>query len=75
MDENKLLNAVLDIQSSMATQSDVAHINKRFDGIADVLDQHTTILQRVDQERVFTSEWIRRIESEVEDRKRRVNIA
>jgi len=37
--------------------------------IYNVLDEMVVILRRLDQERVFTSEWIRRIESDVEKNK------
>lgn len=35
-------------------------------------EQMITILKRLDQERIFTAEWIRRIEAEVENNKAEV---
>jgi hypothetical protein len=37
--------------------------------IYNVLDEMVVILRRLDQERVFTVEWIRRIERDVEKNK------
>ena len=41
-------------------------VNKRFDEIMTTLDKQTVILQRLDQERIFTLEFIRRVEKQVE---------
>lgn len=36
------------------------------------LDQQTVILQRLDQERVFTNEWIKRLEAEVKQHEKEI---
>ena len=38
------------------------------------LDEVVTILKRLDQERVFTVEWIRRVESDVNLMKKHLNL-
>lgn len=43
--------------------------------IFDILDGHSVILQRLDQERVFTTEWIRRIEDDVKRIKIQLKLA
>ena len=66
MNEDKVLQKLIDhdetlgqIQQKMATTADISEINNR-------LDKMVTILERLDKERVFTAEWIKRIESEVQ---------
>lgn len=39
------------------------------------MDEVVTILRRLDQERVFTTEWIRRIESDVDRVKKQLKLA
>lgn len=39
------------------------------------LDQQSVILKRLDEERVFTIEWVRRIEADVERIKTRLQVA
>ena len=56
------------IEEKMATRDDIR-------GIFHLLDEHTVILHRLDQERLFTIEWIRRIEDEVKDVKFRLKVA
>lgn len=36
------------------------------------LDEILTILKRLDQERIFTTEWVKRIESEVETHRQEI---
>lgn len=36
-------------------------------------DEMITILRRLDQERIFTIEWVRRMEKEVEEHRRAIN--
>lgn len=43
--------------------------------VIDRFDEVITILKRLDQERVFTIEWIRRIESDVSMVKRHLKLA
>ncbi len=40
-------------------------VDKRFNDVFTVLDRQTVILQRLDQERIFTFNFIKRIEKQV----------
>jgi DNA repair exonuclease SbcCD ATPase subunit len=66
MDEGKILQKLVEHDGRFE------RIEYRLDQFAtkrefnDRLDEMMVILKRLDQERVFTSEWIKRIESEVE---------
>lgn len=46
-------------------------IDNKLDSVMNSLDGMTGILLRLDQERIFTGEWIRRIEQDVEVLKKR----
>jgi hypothetical protein len=50
-------------------------VGSRFDEVMTKMDGIATILQRLDQERVFTVEWIRRIESDVSRVKHHLKLA
>lgn len=50
-------------------------INDRFDNVQNTLEGMATILQRLDQERIFTVEWLRRIASDVSRIKRHLKLA
>jgi hypothetical protein len=51
------------LEEKMVTRSDVNQIMT-------LMDKQIVILQRLDQERIFTQEWVRRIESDVEKSKK-----
>lgn len=60
------------IQKEMATKADLADLEGR---IFTTLDQQGQILQRLDQERLFTLERVKRIEADVEHMKQVLKIA
>lgn len=69
MDETKILQKLIEHDAKLD------QIEDRFNGIAtkedihqinNSLDKAMVILQRLDQERIFTQEWIRGVEGEVE---------
>lgn len=47
----------------------------KMDSMMTIMDGMSTILQRLDQERVFTVEWIRRVESDVNRIKAHLKLA
>ncbi|MCX7779085.1 MAG: hypothetical protein N2259_02480 [Patescibacteria group bacterium] len=53
------------IEEKMATKDDMREIMEMLEGI-------TTIAQRLDQERIFTAEWVKRIEKEVEEHRQEI---
>ena len=66
MDEIKILQKLIEhdehldrIEEKMATMVTLDAFNNR-------MDKAMTILERLDQERIFSQEWIRRVEGEVE---------
>jgi DNA-dependent RNA polymerase auxiliary subunit epsilon len=56
------------MQGIFATKEDIRNINGR-------LDELVVIVRKLDEERLFTIEWIRRIEGEVEKIKKHLQIA
>ncbi len=72
---DKILSVVLDNQAkleAMASKVDLTSLENR---INTQLDQQSTILIRLDEERHFTAEWVRRIEADVERIKTHLQIA
>lgn len=57
-------SAVDDLRSSMVTREE----------FHTTMDEVLTIVRRLDQERVFTTEWVRRIESEVDRIKKHLHL-
>ena len=51
------------------------HFDASWNDIMNKMDGMMTILKRLDQERVFTLEWIRRIESDVSLVKKHLKLA
>lgn len=50
-------------------------VGRRFDDLMSKMDGMMVILQRLDQERLFSVEWIRRIESDVTKVKKHLKLA
>jgi hypothetical protein len=49
--------------------------DEKFDRIFTILDNHSHILDRLDQERLFTLEHVKRLENEIDRIKTRLKIA
>lgn len=54
------------IENTMATKDDINRVMNS-------LDEVLTISRRLDQERIFTQEWIKRIEQEVSDHTKEIS--
>lgn len=72
--EDKIIEKLIEIDGKMATVEQIDRLDKRIDGIIDQLDKQLVILQRLDQERVFMTEWIRRIEKEIDTLKLKLQV-
>lgn len=73
--QDKIIDSLVEMKEqmkSLATKIDVQESEQR---VMQVLDNQAVILQRLDQERFFTSEHIRRIEADVEMLKRHLHLA
>jgi len=77
-DFSKIEQRLDKIESTMvsrdAFQGAMSKLHNEMNGFRGIMDQAMTILQRLDQERVFTMEWIRRIESDVERVKKQLHL-
>ena len=74
MEDSKVIEKLIEhderldrIEKNMVTKLE-------FHELTDTMDKAMVILQRLDQERVFTSEWIRRIEGDVQRIKEHLHI-
>ena len=72
MSEDKVIQKLLEhderfdrIEKNMVTKTEIG-------GITDTLEEIVTIVKRLDQERIFTAEWVKRIEREVEQHSREI---
>jgi hypothetical protein len=79
MDEDRIINKLIEIDERVArieenmVKKDEFHAFK--DQMSTTLDQQSVILKRLDEERHFTVEWVRRIEADVERIKTHLQIA
>ncbi len=75
MDEDKIINKLIEIDEKlvdMATRSDLRELK---DEINTRLDEQSVILKRIDEERYFMVDWVRRIETDVQKIKTHLQIA
>lgn len=49
--------------------------DEKFDRIVTILDNHSHMLERLDQERLFTLEYVKRLENDIKRIKSRLKIA
>lgn len=49
------------------------NFNQKFDQVLTVLDKAMVILQRLDQERLFTFEVIKRMQKDIENQQKQIN--
>lgn len=71
---NKLVVATFEVRDTISTLASKQELSVLREEVARGFDEQLVILQRLDQERVFTFERIRRIEEDVERLKVRLNI-
>ena len=65
MNEDKVLQKLVDIEEKMERFVTNEKFDKFSNQVMSTLDKQGVILQRLDQERLFTVEWIKRIEEDV----------
>ncbi|MCC7356740.1 MAG: hypothetical protein IT410_03995 [Candidatus Doudnabacteria bacterium] len=75
MNEEKILSKLIEhderldrIEQNMATKSELG-------ALSNAIDKVLVIVQKLDQERIFTYKWISRIEGDIDRIKRRLDIA
>lgn len=64
--EDKIIQKLVEIDEKLGTFVTKNELADFKDQIMTRLDQHTAILERLDQERVFTIDRVKRIEHDVE---------
>ncbi|OGY41764.1 MAG: hypothetical protein A2Y82_02710 [Candidatus Buchananbacteria bacterium RBG_13_36_9] len=65
MPEDKIIQKLLEHDDRFEKLE--GKMDENFRKVNDTLESIVTIVQRLDQERIFTAEWVKRIEKEVED--------
>lgn len=67
MHEDKVIQNLVDLNEKVGSLSErMDSHDKKFDQILTILDRQGVILERLDQERVFTNQRIERLETSVE---------
>ena len=74
MPEDKIIQKLLEHDKRLDQIEERVEKTLTLDDYLKGQDKILAVLQRLDQERVFTSEWIRRIESDVERVKKELKI-
>lgn len=74
MNEDKIIQKLLDIEEKISHLASNERIDKFEAHVLDILDKQTIILQRLDQEHLFTLERIKRIEEDVEKLKKHLQL-
>lgn len=65
MNEDKIIKKLIELEERVDACATNERVDRLEERIMNVLDGHTVILQRLDQERVFTNERIGRIETDI----------
>lgn len=73
--QDKIIDALVEIKSGMKTLASKDDLQALRSDMIQMFDDQSVILRRLDQERFFTSEHIRRIEADVEMLKRHLHLA
>ena len=74
MDEERIIQALLNIDAKVEQLATKERVDKFEGRVLDILDNQTVILQRLDQEHVFTIERLKRMEHDIEQLKQRVQL-
>lgn len=72
MDESKIIQKLIEHDQrfdQMVTKEEFKNFRNE---VLVAQDEMITILRRLDQERIFTTEWVRRIEGEVEKHRQEI---
>ncbi|TAL19939.1 hypothetical protein EPN90_02110 [Patescibacteria group bacterium] len=75
MNEEKIINKLLEIEEKLGLLATKEELHQFQAEVMDAFDKQWVILQRLDQERIFTTEWIRRIEDDVNRIKAHLKLA
>jgi len=73
MDENKVLQKLIEHDERFDRLKQTLADKASFSTFNEKMDKAIVILQRLDQERIFTQEWVRRVEAEVERHTQEIN--
>ncbi len=65
MNEDLIIQKLIELDHKVGTLATQGSVDARFDDVMATLDSHTAMLQRLDHERVFTFERVKRIEDDV----------
>ena len=73
--QDKIIDTLVEIKTGLKTLASKDDLQALRSDMIQMFDDQSVILRRLDQERFFTSEHIRRIEADVEMLKRHLHLA
>ncbi|MBU0625582.1 hypothetical protein KKF05_04530 [Patescibacteria group bacterium] len=75
MNEDKIIQKLIELDEKIDKLPLQEYVDARFDDVMSTLDAHTKMLERLDQERLFTIERVKRIEDDVQQLKTQLKLA
>lgn len=72
MEKDEIIKKLIEHDEQLDRIADRLSVTATIEDVANRHDEAMTILKRLDQERIFTSEWVKRIEKEVEQHSKEI---
>jgi len=69
---DRIIKKIIDHEEHLARIEETIATKNDMNRVMNVLDEIVTITKRLDQERVFSIEWVRRVEQEVKKHTREI---
>lgn len=73
--EDKIIQKLIEMDKKMDGLSTKKELGEFRAEVLDIFDKQGVILQRLDQERLFTIEWVKRIEADITKIKQHLQLA
>jgi hypothetical protein len=69
MNEDKIIQKLIELDEKVDKLPSQEYVDARFDDVMTTLEAHTQMLERLDRERLFTIERVKRVEDDVQELK------
>ena len=73
MNEEKIINAVLDLSDQIKAMQEEIFTKKEGREVMDVLGHHTTIMKNIEEDHIFSIEWIKRLQERVDQQDKEIH--
>ena len=75
MNEDRIIQKLVELDEKVDKLAPQEHVDARFNDVMTTLDAQTSMLERLDHERLFTIERVKRIEGDVQQLKTKLKVA